>query len=76
MKEADEAMDWRLLICLLFLLLQGCSHVEPWERGSLASPAMAAEPLPLQSPLRDHVYSSRENRISTRTRGAGGCGCY
>jgi Domain of unknown function (DUF4266) len=70
-------MSRRLVCCLLFLFLLGCSEVRPWERGNLAKPQMAAQPFPLQAELREHIYGAREAGSSS---GAGqngaGCGCY
>ncbi|MCX7056902.1 MAG: DUF4266 domain-containing protein [Proteobacteria bacterium] len=57
-------------------LSTGCTSVAAWERGNLAKPIMAADPLPLQSSLRVHIYASRE-AAGAATFGAagGGCGC-
>jgi len=75
---------WRLHIrlCLFLLLagsslLTGCTHVEAWQRGTLAKPQMAVDPTPLQSHIRSHYYISREAGASINTSGGGGgCGCY
>jgi hypothetical protein len=71
-------MVWRsVLMVTLLAALAGCTHVQPWERGTLARPAMALDPTPLQTPLRDHVYQSREAGAAARLSGGGaGCGCY
>jgi hypothetical protein len=67
----------RLLLIAVLSTLGACTHVQPWERGTLASDAMALDPTPLQTPLRDHVYQSREAGASGRLSGGGaGCGCY
>jgi hypothetical protein len=65
-----------LLFCCA-LLLAGCTHVEPWQRGVLAQPEMALEPTPLQQDRQAHNRSSREAgaRINPAG-GGGGCGCY
>jgi hypothetical protein len=65
-----------LLACLVSLLQTGCSEVQPWERGNLAKGIMAADPLPLQSSVRQHNYASRE-AAGAASSGAsgGGCGC-
>jgi hypothetical protein len=61
----------------LLVLLGACTHVEPWERGTLARPDMATDPAPLQQQVRRHVYSSREAApASAGSGGGGGCGCY
>jgi len=70
------ALVCRVLIPLSFFLA-GCTHVQPWERGALASQGMALDPTPLQSPLRDHVNQSREGGYHGKASGKGaGCGCY
>ncbi len=66
-----------LSLLLLAGALAGCVHVEPWERGVLASPQMALDAMPLQGALRTHVYTSREAAASVNASGGGGgCGCY
>lgn len=57
-------------------LLGGCASVQPWERGVLAKPHMALDPLPLRSSLRAHVQGSREAVPPAVAADGGGCGCY
>ncbi|MDY6983709.1 MAG: DUF4266 domain-containing protein [Pseudomonadota bacterium] len=71
----------RILIrCLLavstLLCIGACTHVEPWQRGTLARPDMASDPAPLQQQVRRHVYSSREAAGIAGGGSGGGCGCY
>jgi hypothetical protein len=67
----------RLIAASLVLALGACAHVEPWERGTLARPDMAANPAPLQQQVRRHIYGSREAApVSAGSGGGGGCGCY
>ena len=61
---------------MLGLLLGGCASVEPWERGVLARPHMAADPRPLRGALRAHVQTSREAAAPAGVGDGGGCGCY
>ena len=63
------------LLLLVALTLGGCTAVAPWERGTLAKPHMAVDPMPMQSTLRAHVQSSREASMGGAAEG-GGCGCY
>ena len=66
-----------LLLLTLAALATGCAQVQPWERGVLARESMALDPTPLQSPLREHVYQSREAGPAGRLGASGaGCGCY
>jgi Domain of unknown function (DUF4266) len=74
MKLAD--ITTKLLLLAMGAILSGCVAVQPWERGNLAKPQMAAEPHPLQSALRAHNYSSREAAASGNAAQGGGCGCY
>jgi hypothetical protein len=65
-----------LLPVLLAICTSACSPVAPWQRGTLAEPAMALEPHPLQSGLREHNYGSREAALGGGAGSGGGCGCY
>jgi hypothetical protein len=58
------------------ITLGGCATVEPWDRGNLAKPQMAAEPHPAQRDALDHVYRSREGTSRGASAQGGGCGCY
>ncbi len=58
------------------LLASACTTVEPWERGRLAKPQMAADVAPMQSAVKVHTYSSREAGAVAGKNGGGGCGCY
>lgn len=60
----------------LCLMTGACATVEPWERGRLAKPQMAAERSALQSAVRSHTYGSREAGSASGEVSGGGCGCY
>ena len=49
-------MKW--LVSLL--LISGCVHVEPWQRGVLADVRMKADPSAGRAAARRHVLSTRE----------------
>jgi hypothetical protein len=56
----------------------GCalvSPVQPWEKGTLARPAMLLEGDALESRFDEHVYASREAASGGSGVGGGGCGC-
>lgn len=76
-RDKINAFKCVVAIVLSALSLSGCSTVAPWERGVLAKPQMALDPVPMQSAIRAHNYSSREAAASTHSSGGGGgCGCY
>ena len=53
----------------------GCQHVQPWQRSTLADPAMLADRDPLGRAQKDHIYFSREEATGGAGVGGGGCGC-
>lgn len=63
----------------LFVVSSSCSQhlvrVKPYERGNLANPLMSDEADPLQKPMSEHVYFSREGSFGGGGVGGGGCGC-
>jgi hypothetical protein len=69
-------MRYSTLLILCCAITAGCSDVQPWQRGNLAKPIMAADPYPLQTSARMHNYASRE-AAGAASSGAsgGGCGC-
>ncbi len=70
-------ITWRFwILTLLTIVLTGCTSVEPWERGRLAKPQMAADVHGLQDSVRSHVHSSREAAAAGDVAAGGGCGCY
>ena len=64
-----------LLLTLCILLLNGCTTVQPWEKGTLAKKEMAWEPLPLEAAFLSHVYFSKEGSSGGLSAAGGGCGC-
>jgi hypothetical protein len=64
-----------LALVLGAALCAGCANVKPWERESLALPAMQIDPDPLITGCDDHIYFSREATKGGRGFGGGGCGC-
>lgn len=73
----------RQLALVLLMLFAGVglgacetTSVQAWERGDLARKEMGWEPDPMQSILRDHVYTSKEGAAGGVGTGGGGCGCY
>ncbi len=56
-------------------LLGACSTVKPWERGTLAEPAMLPDAYSVDAGLNDHTYFSKESTSGGNAIGGGGCGC-
>ncbi len=65
-----------LLMAGLLIIAVACTPVAPWQRGTLAKPAMALDPNPMQSMIRAHIHTSREAGSASTTGSGGGCGCY
>ncbi len=63
------------LTCLLAGAATGCTHVHPWERGTLAEPVMSPDRNALGGLMAEHVWFSREAANGGRGVGGGGCGC-
>lgn len=63
------------VLALTAVGLVGCSHVQPWERGTLAEPAMQADPYPIEALMNEHVYFSKEAASGGNSLSGGGCGC-
>ena len=53
----------------------GCENVKPWQRGTLADPAMRADRNAANTALNEHIWFSREAANGGRGLAAGGCGC-
>jgi hypothetical protein len=58
---------------LTALVIAGCAHVPPWDRGRLAHPTMTAEEINLG--LDAHVRAVSEGAAGGISGGGGGCGC-
>ena len=65
---------WILVLVAVFLAC-GCQHVSPWDRGSLADPAMNPDRDPVSNSMAEHIWFSREASSGGRGVGGGGCGC-
>lgn len=57
------------------VLLAGCATVRPWERETLAEPAMAEPIDPDAAAFDAHLDGARESALDVGTAGGGGCGC-
>lgn len=64
-----------LVIALVLVGSAGCTHVKPWQRGTLADSTMRADRDPLGVSQAEHIYFSREAASGGRGVGGGGCGC-
>jgi hypothetical protein len=73
-------MNSRLLLVAAFAtvaaLLNGCSHVAPYQREHLARPGMdTGGREALRSQFYAHVHDSREGAMAASGLAGGGCGC-
>jgi hypothetical protein len=60
------------------LAVSACSFIEPvqpWDKGTLARPAMTFDGGRLEAKSSEHVYTSREAAAGGGGVGGGGCGC-
>jgi Domain of unknown function (DUF4266) len=55
--------------------LAACATVQPWERGILAKPVMAAEHPPHEKAQKLRTYDAKEGGAAASGVGGGGCGC-
>ena len=70
-------LRWPLALCAVTLLC-GCAPlkpVQPWEKGTLAKPAMTFEGDRLETKYNEHTYFSKEAASGGAGVGGGGCGC-
>jgi Domain of unknown function (DUF4266) len=63
------------LVLGLAALASGCSTVQPWQRGTLASYEMRPDRDPVATAMAEHIYFSREATVGGRGVGGSGCGC-
>jgi hypothetical protein len=64
-----------LIVAGLALLVNGCTTVRPWERGTLAGYSMRPDRDPAATTMAEHIYFSREASSGGRGVGGSGCGC-
>lgn len=60
---------------LALLALFGCTTVQPWERGTLAKPEMAADDPAHETAQKQRTYNAKEGGAEATGVGGGGCGC-
>jgi len=61
--------------CTLLAACADFGHVEAWEKGNLARPAMRFDGDALDVRFTQHVYTSKEAATGGAGVGGGGCGC-
>lgn len=69
-------MNYLLLISVLLLSACSTAPVNPWERGDLSRAGMQWETDPMESAMREHIYTAKEAAAGGIGTGGGGCGCY
>ncbi|HZZ91110.1 MAG TPA: DUF4266 domain-containing protein [Usitatibacter sp.] len=60
---------------IAFLLLGGCVHVAPYDRGYLARPDMALDAGLGTARALEKIHPSKEAASGGASVGGGGCGC-
>lgn len=70
-----ERLRRALLVAFCCVGAAGCTHVEPWQRGTLARRDMQLAPNPALAALRDHQHVSKEAAQGGHRGQGGGCGC-
>ncbi|HEY9153599.1 MAG TPA: DUF4266 domain-containing protein [Opitutaceae bacterium] len=71
-------MKLRLILAALILgalAFSGCTQVQPWQRGALASYEMNPDRDQVATAMSEHIYFSREGASGGRGVGGSGCGC-
>ena len=63
----------RITALMALLVLAGCAHVAPYERGAFAGPTMAIEDL--AGPGETHARDVQEGATGGGFSAGGGCGC-
>jgi hypothetical protein len=53
----------------------GCADVKPYQRGTLAHPAMRKDARPEEDQARTHMLGARESSQGGTGEAGGGCGC-
>lgn len=53
----------------------GCGEVKPYQRGTLAHPAMRKDARPEEDQARTHMLGARESSQGGTGEAGGGCGC-
>lgn len=62
-----------VVLVLMVVLAQGCTHVAPYERERLAHETMTTADL--ARPSEEHVRAVQEGAIGGGASAGGGCGC-
>ncbi len=71
-------MKTRIIAAILIAtaaVFAGCTQVQPWQRGALASYEMNPDRDPVATAMSEHIYFSREAASGGRGVGGSGCGC-
>ena len=64
-----------LALALVALLAGACTCVRPWQKETLAQPAMREPPWPAVRRGEQHVFEVREASQGAYGASGGGCGC-
>ena len=65
----------RAALASVLVLVAGCVHVAPYDRGDLARPSMDTTREGSEATFQAHVQDSREGATGGGGSTGGGCGC-
>jgi hypothetical protein len=76
-RKSSLTLLFRLAASALAFALGACAFAppKPWEKGTLAQPAMQFDDDRLEAKFQEHVFWSREAASGGYGIGGGGCGC-
>jgi hypothetical protein len=64
-----------LAVLTAITILQGCTHVAPYQRGALSKTEMSWTPDHQDATLQKHIYFAKEASSGGAEAAGGGCGC-
>lgn len=72
-RNLRTALSYVTVLVASVLVLDGCTHVRPYERGVLSKPTMT--PGSVTGTGEEHLFEVHEGASGGGTAGGGGCGC-
>lgn len=75
MKIKFSKFKFYIVVLSVFISLQSCTAVQPWEREYLADPIMEGDQSLRKQSLDDKFFSTQEGSTGGVSGVSGGCGC-